>query len=170
MGAAGSERQITNVNDGTAATDAVNVRQMNATASAARDAAIVAGNATANELAKQLGGGAGVAEDGTITGPTYNFNDGSEHKTVGDALGNLDKRTADNTTKIGELEGSVGNLDQLAVKYDSTAKDSIALGNAGTPVKLSNVANGNVAATSTEAINGSQLHGTAQSVADALGG
>ncbi|UNK01365.1 YadA-like family protein [Ralstonia insidiosa] len=170
VGAAGSERQITNVNDGTAATDAVNVRQMNATASAARDAAIVAGNATANELAKQLGGGAGVAEDGTITGPTYNFNDGSEHKTVGDALGNLDKRTADNTTKIGELEGSVGNLDQLAVKYDSTAKDSIALGNAGTPVKLSNVANGNVAATSTEAINGSQLHGTAQSVADALGG
>lgn len=170
VGAAGSERQITNVNDGTEATDAVNVRQMNATANAARDAAIVTGNATANELAKQLGGGAGVAEDGTVTGPTYNFNDGSEHKTVGDALGNLDKRTSDNTTKIGDLEGSVGNLDQLAVKYDSIAKDSITLGNAGTPVKLSNVANGSITEKSTDAINGSQLHGTAQSVAEALGG
>ena len=36
--------------------------------------------------------------------------------------------------------------------------------------KITNVANGNVSATSTDAINGSQLYGTANSVATALGG
>ncbi|SMB78498.1 Autotransporter adhesin [Pasteurella testudinis DSM 23072] len=38
------------------------------------------------------------------------------------------------------------------------------------PMQLTNVAKGKVAAGSTDAINGNQLHGTAKSVADALGG
>ncbi|MGR3806219.1 YadA-like family protein [Pasteurella testudinis] len=38
------------------------------------------------------------------------------------------------------------------------------------PMQLTNVADGKVAAGSTDAINGNQLHGTAKSVADALGG
>ncbi|TNH01300.1 hypothetical protein FHQ23_03335, partial [Testudinibacter sp. TR-2022] len=38
------------------------------------------------------------------------------------------------------------------------------------PMVITNVADGNVAAGSTDAINGNQLHGTAQSVANALGG
>ncbi|WP_436967878.1 YadA-like family protein [Burkholderia multivorans] len=88
---------------------------------------------------------------------------------------------------VNVAEGTAGtdavNVDQMkkyvadngggaanAVTYDDPAKSSVTLGNAGTPVTVTNVAGGAVNATSTDAINGSQLHGTAQSVADSLGG
>ncbi|WP_415750221.1 beta strand repeat-containing protein [Burkholderia pyrrocinia] len=67
-------------------------------------------------------------------------------------------------------EGDDGKLTSLAVAYDDAGKTSITLGGAGTPVSIHNVAAGAVSATSTDAINGSQLFGTAQSVADAIGG
>ncbi len=63
--------------------------------------------------------------------------------------------------------GGAGN--PLAVGYTDAAKGEVALeGAAGTVI--SNVKAGAVGATSSEAINGSQLQGTAQSVADAIGG
>ena len=51
----------------------------------------------ANGLAEALGGGATVAEDGTITAPTYNLTDASGNTTatannVGDALKNLNEK------------------------------------------------------------------------------
>lgn len=54
--------------------------------------------------------------------------------------------------------------------YDSSAHDKVTLGNAGTAVQLTNVADGEVAAGSLDAVNGGQLFGVSQSVADALGG
>ncbi len=56
----------------------------------------------------------------------------------------------------------------LAVVYDSAAKDSVTFGGAGAtaPVKLHNVAEGLVSATSTDAVNGSQLYATNQRIAD----
>ncbi|WP_253197030.1 hypothetical protein [Burkholderia cenocepacia] len=60
-------------------------------------------------------------------------------------------------------------LTSLAVAYDSATQDVVTLkGTDGTT--LTNVKAGAVTATSTDAINGAQLHGTAQSVADSLGG
>nr|WP_159462838.1 YadA family autotransporter adhesin [Caballeronia catudaia] len=56
------------------------------------------------------------------------------------------------------------------VQYDDANHTSVTFGNPGTPVTLKNVAPGAVTDTSTEAINGSQLHATAQSAATALGG
>ncbi|KFL49342.1 hypothetical protein JM78_35075, partial [Burkholderia pyrrocinia] len=60
-------------------------------------------------------------------------------------------------------------LTSLAVTYGDASKSTVALGGAN-GTTLSNVAAGAVSATSTDAINGSQLHGVSQSVADSLGG
>lgn len=78
---------------------------------------------------------------------------------------NVDQLTA-------AVKSGVGQLDTLAVKYDDSSKRQVSLGagNGGVPVRLANVAAGNVAAGSTDAVNGSQLHGATDSVAAALGG
>ena len=58
--------------------------------------------------------------------------------------------------------------DNAAVKYDNaTAKDQVTLGGVGatTPVALTNVKAGALNATSTDAVNGSQLYTTNQKVA-----
>ncbi|WP_308464234.1 cell surface protein, partial [Acinetobacter colistiniresistens] len=63
-----------------------------------------------------------------------------------------------------------GGLDDAAVKYDDpTAKDKITLAGVG-GTTITNVKAGAVNATSTDAINGSQLHGVADSVKNAIGG
>ncbi|CAE6882452.1 YadA-like family protein [Paraburkholderia domus] len=57
-----------------------------------------------------------------------------------------------------------------AVIYDSSKHDKVTFGNTGTPVALTNVAAGQIKSSSTDAVNGAQLYGTAASVAAALGG
>ncbi|WP_373557220.1 beta strand repeat-containing protein, partial [Burkholderia sp. MSMB1078WGS] len=57
-----------------------------------------------------------------------------------------------------------GNLTSLAVTYDDAMKTGITLGNAGTPVAIHNVAAGDLSATSTDAVNGSQLFETNRNV------
>ncbi|WP_253074389.1 hypothetical protein, partial [Paraburkholderia tropica] len=88
-----------------------------------------------------------------------------------------------NTTSISNLQGSVttlqGNVTTMqgqitningkladAVMYDSSAHTSVTLGGTGasTNVKLSNVAAGTLSSTSTDAVNGSQLYATNNSV------
>ncbi|MDS0790677.1 YadA-like family protein [Burkholderia pseudomultivorans] len=104
-------------------------------------------------VADKIGGGAGVGADGSITDPTYSVG-GQDYHSVGDALDALDKSSGGNP---------------LAVAYDSASKDTVTLAGAdGTTI--TNVKAGAVTAASTDAINGSQLHATAQSVADSLGG
>ncbi len=103
VGAAGSERQIVNVANGTNGTDAVNIAQLQAM-------------------------GADVNSSGVVT--------------------------------------------NSFVAYDDSAKAKVTLGGAGstTPVTLTNIAAGKVAATSSDAVNGSQLYKTANSIAKAMGG
>jgi autotransporter adhesin len=59
-----------------------------------------------------------------------------------------------------------------AVRYDSSLHTAVTLGGAGAvqPVKLTNIAPGQLAANSKDAVNGSQLYATANSIAGALGG
>jgi trimeric autotransporter adhesin len=64
----------------------------------------------------------------------------------------------------GVLDPTTG--ESLAVTYVNAAKTGIALGTAGTPVMVSNVAAGSVSATSTEIVNGAQLFATNQTVSD----
>ncbi|CAB3750285.1 hypothetical protein LMG29660_01229 [Burkholderia puraquae] len=96
-----------------------------------------------------LGGGAGVGADGSVTQPTYSVG-GKDYNNVGDALD--------------AIAASGGDPD--AVKYDDGTHQAITLGNAGTPVAIHNVAAGELSATSTDAVNGSQLFATNQSIGD----
>ncbi|WP_241030715.1 YadA-like family protein [Paraburkholderia sp. Ac-20347] len=76
---------------------------------------------------------------------------------------------------VSNIAGSITNINgklQDAVMYDSTSHDSVSLGgaDASAPVALHNVKNGEVSASSFDAVNGSQLYALGSSTADALGG
>ncbi|QNR97972.1 YadA-like family protein [Stenotrophomonas sp. 169] len=137
---------------------------------------------TATSVANGLGGGSAVNPDGTIQAPTYKIGAGAtEYNNVGDALTDIDGRVITNTDDISGLKdglaaGTVGLVQQagpganLTVGKD-TDGDAVDFTNkARASRKLIGVAAGEVSATSNEAINGSQLYGTAKSVADSLGG
>ncbi|KVH69034.1 hypothetical protein WJ42_03480 [Burkholderia cepacia] len=143
---------------------------------------------TAQNVADALGGGSSVDESGKSTAPTYSLADPVDgtkevaYHNVGDALENLDGRVAGNTTEITNIKNEfkdTGLVDgdghtRAAVTYDKNAdgtanyKSATLAGEGGTT--LTNVKAGKVSADSKDAINGAQLHDTAQSVADALGG
>ncbi|WP_249201116.1 YadA-like family protein [Burkholderia cenocepacia] len=116
-------------------------------------------------VAKSLGGGASVDADGNVTNPSYKVSD-KTFDNVGDAIENISNSL---------VHGSIGLVQQDDTTRDITvAKDTDGTtvnfaGTAGNRV-LSGVAAGAVSATSVDAVNGSQLHGTAQSVADVIGG
>jgi len=134
---------------------------------------------TNQSVADGLGGGTKLNPDGTISGPTYTV-DGKPVKNVGDAITNIDGRTTNNTTAITNLgdqlnSGSVGLVQQEAKSRNITvAKDKDGKQVSFTGIDgdraLTGVAKGAITASSAEAVNGSQLHGSSKSVADALGG
>ena len=82
------------------------------------------------------------------------------------ANGNVAAGSTDgvNGGQLFALQGSVGTLDGLAVKYDDSTKSHVTLGSVGTPVGVSNVANGALNALSSDAVNGSQLFATNQTI------
>ncbi|WP_244206484.1 YadA family autotransporter adhesin [Caballeronia pedi] len=118
--------------------------------------------------------------DGKITKPTYTFEDNSTFHNVGDALTNLDGRVTTNTTAITDLTNQINNGEIGLVQQDATTRNiTVAKDTDGTKVDFTGTAGarvldgvdaGAVNETSKQAINGSQLHATAQSAADALGG
>nr|WP_269139152.1 YadA-like family protein [Burkholderia territorii] len=128
---------------------------------------------TAQSVAGALGGGSAVNPDGTIAPPTYTIG-GTDLHNVGDALTNLDGRTQANSDGLSDLRDKLsdgGVIDpttgeSLAVTYTDADKKAVQLGNAGTPVTVQNVAAGALSATSTDAVNGSQLFATNQSIGD----
>ncbi|WP_266167872.1 ESPR-type extended signal peptide-containing protein [Dyella subtropica] len=155
VGAAGNTRQIINMAAGTAATDAVNVSQL-------------------TPVVDALGGGAKVdATTGAVTGPSYTIQ-GTTQTIVGGALTSLNTAVTNNTTNITTLtnnlnSGTVGLVQQASAGANIT----VAAGKGGTAVDfagtngartLKSVAIGALSATSTEAVNGSQLFATNQNV------
>ncbi|MBN3739160.1 MULTISPECIES: YadA-like family protein [Burkholderia] len=158
-GNGGSPVHLTNVAEGNVAagsTDAVNGAQLRRA---------IDGTAAA------LGGGATVNPDGSIGAPSYKVGGGSFNN-VGDALTNLDGRVGSNTTTLENHETRLGNaetniagntaaiagLQQDALQFDPTL-GAYSAARGGAPTKLTNVADGNVAAGSTDAVNGGQLSG-----------
>ncbi|WP_413190970.1 ESPR-type extended signal peptide-containing protein [Psychrobacter sp. AT9] len=106
IGDAGSERRLTNVAAGGADTDAVNVSQLEGLSTTVDDNTT---RSTGNLAA--LGGNAAYdAATDTYTAPTYTLDNGANTNTtadfdnVGDALGNLDGRTATNTSDIANIQ------------------------------------------------------------------
>lgn len=114
----------------------------------------------ADSFTSYLGGGADISDAGVLTGPTYTIG-GTDYNNVGDAL------AAINTS----FSTSLGD----ALLWDATAKGgdgafSAGRGTDNTASIITNVADGAISSTSSDAINGSQLYTTNKYIADALGG
>ncbi len=151
---------LSNVKAGTADLDAVNVSQLKSSGLIGEDGKSIAAvtydkkaDGTANYNSVTLGGG-------KSTSPVTLSN-------VAQGKAGTDAVNVDQLTKaISDVEGG---MNPLAVSYDTVAKDKVTLtGEKGTT--LTNLNAGKVSADSKDAVNGSQLYGTAKSVADALGG
>ncbi len=139
-------RRITGLAAGSSATDAVNVSQL---------------NKTGQDTATALGGGATLdATTGTWTAPSYSINNISA---TGSNTGPLVSNNVG--AALTNLNTSLTNTAAVAVKYDdASTKTQVTFNPAGTSVKLTNVAAGTLNATSTDAVNGSQLFATNQTV------
>ncbi|WP_346778222.1 YadA-like family protein [Paraburkholderia sp. Ac-20342] len=193
VGSVGYERRVTNVAAGAAATDAVNVSQLQSEA--------VKSNEIGNSVAASLGGGAAYnSTTGTVSAPSYSVG-GTTVGSIGDALGNIDGRTTQNAADIAKNADDIAkNADDIAqnstsitnvqnqlasgtvglVQQDETTRDlTVGKDTDGTVVNMAGtagsrtvtgVAAGVVNASSVDAINGSQLYANSASVASALGG
>ncbi|UZW62815.1 YadA family autotransporter adhesin [Lysobacter enzymogenes] len=110
--------------------------------------------------AQRLGGGAAVAADGTVTAPNYVIA-GNGYANVGAALAALD--------------GNAQALDAYAVQYDDDGAgnpdySAITLrGPVGTGTVLGNLAAGQIAAGSLQAVNGGQVFGIGTGIANLFG-
>ncbi|EKM8913652.1 YadA-like family protein [Escherichia coli] len=110
----------------------------------------------ADSFTSYLGGGADISDTGVLTGPTYSIS-GTDYTNVGDALAAINTSFSD----------SLGD----ALLWDTTAgKFSAKHGINNDPSVITDIANGAVSSTSSDAINGSQLYGVSDYIADALGG
>ncbi len=147
-GTNGTDSKITNLLAGTVSsdsTDAINGSQL---------------YGLADSFTSYLGGGADISDAGVLTGPTYTIG-GTDYNNVGDAL------AAINTS----FSTSLGD----ALLWDATAKGgdgafSAGRGTDNTASIITNVADGAISSTSSDAINGSQLYDTSKYIADTLGG
>ena len=167
LGGAGGTT-LANVKAGTADTDAANVAQVKGVANA-------------------IGGGAAVAADGTITAPSFNIG-GKSYSTVGDTFGavdtsltDLDGRVTGNSTSVTNLtkqyEALSAGTSGLVTFDASSSTVKVASAQAGSKVDFANrdgqartLANVAAGTADGDAVNVSQLKGTAESVANALGG
>jgi autotransporter adhesin len=147
-------QKLINLADGTDTSDAVNKGQL--------DTAIASVNGLVNPLAvsytssnkDQIEVGDGAGGTAKISGLTAGTDD-------------TDAVNVKQLKDAGIIDGSGQTLN--AVVYDAADKAKVTFGGATGSV-LDNVAAGQVSASSMQAINGSQLYGASQSVADALGG
>ncbi|MBR7906518.1 YadA family autotransporter adhesin [Burkholderia cenocepacia] len=163
-----------NVADGVAAGDAVNVGQLGKATDTLNQSITTVGN----QVTTNTGNIAALQQDalqwnpdGSIGAPNYKIG-GSAFNNVGDALTNLDGRVGSNTTTLANHETRIGNaetniagntaaiagLQRDALQFDPTL-GAFNAARGGAPTKLTNVADGNVAAGSTDAVNGGQLSG-----------
>ncbi|EHN6652961.1 YadA-like family protein [Escherichia coli] len=136
--------KITNILDGTVtatSSDAINGSQLYDLSS---------------NIATYFGGNASVNTDGVFTGPTYKIGE-TNYYNVGDALAAINSSFS---TSLGD-----------ALLWDATAgKFSAKHGTNGDASVITDVADGEISDSSSDAVNGSQLHGVNSYVVDALGG
>ncbi|EJV7213847.1 YadA-like family protein [Escherichia coli] len=122
--------------------------------------------------------------DGTISASSKDAVNGSQLKATNDDVeantaniatntSNIATNTASiatNTTNITNLTDSVGDLQADALLWNETKKAFSAAHGQDTTSKITNVKDADLTADSTDAVNGSQLHGVSSYVVDALGG
>ena len=136
--------KITNILDGTVtatSSDAINGSQLYDLSS---------------NIATYFGGNASVNTDGVFTGPTYKIGE-TNYYNVGDALAAINSSFS---TSLGDT-----------LLWDATAgKFSAKHGTNGDASVITDVADGEISDSSSDVVNGSQLHGVSSYVVDALGG
>jgi autotransporter adhesin len=111
-------------------------------------------------LVQQVGGapGAGAITVGAQTGGTsVNIAGTSGARTLSGVAAGV---AATDAVDVGQLLAALAGVSTNAVQYDNASRNSVTLGGAGaaSPVALNNVAAGQVAAGSTQAVNGGQLY------------
>ncbi len=126
-------------------------------------------------VASAIGATSTVNPDGSITAPSFTVGDGKGGTTtvhnVGDVVTNLDGRVTGNETAIGNIRdemssGVIGLVQQAGAGANLTVganTDGAAVdftNNAGVGRKLTGLADGDVNATSTDAVTGRQLNAT----------
>ncbi|HAX9730477.1 TPA: hypothetical protein JS183_003495 [Escherichia coli] len=136
--------KITNILDGTVtatSSDAINGSQLYDLSS---------------NIDTYFGGNASVNTDGVFTGPTYKIGE-TNYYNVGDALAAINSSFS---TSLGDALLWDASVDKFSAKHGTNGDASV----------ITDVANGDVSSTSSDAVNGSQLYTTNKYVVDALGG
>lgn len=154
VGSDGNLRQITNVAPGTDPNDAATVGQVQGALDAITTLnanTVLYDDGTHGLITLDGAGGTTIANvaDGTLAADSTEAVNGSQ-------LYATNQNVAGNTTAIGELQ-------TLSVQYTDASQTEVVLGGAG-GTTISNVADGTLAADSTEAVNGAQLFATNQQV------
>ncbi|HDR9105763.1 TPA: hypothetical protein QDB15_004081, partial [Burkholderia vietnamiensis] len=143
---AGSEgtRTLTGISAGVEDTDAVNVSQLHSLSTT-----------TSNSLTS-LSTGLSSSERDVSSLSTSLLGTADEVATLSTRLSTVNANLSDLGATINGLQTSMGN----AVSYDDSSRAFITLGGVGATnaVLLTNVAAGTISATSTDAVNGSQVH------------
>ncbi|WOI53104.1 YadA-like family protein [Parvularcula sp. LCG005] len=187
IGSAGAERQLTNLAPGSADTDAVNVAQLTRVSDNVDLVSTQVGTLTFDLTAlsdisvqytditrRQIDLGDGVnpvtvtnLADGAIASGSRDAVSGGQLYTVRTDLDDLTLQVDVVSTDLSTLNTAFGNvsddvdlLNDLAVQYVSSARTAIVLGDGVQPVSVSNLADGAVDATSSDAVNGAQLFAT----------
>ena len=110
-------------------------------------------------------------KDGDLTAGSTDAVNGSQLKTTNDAVAANTTNIATNTTNITNLTDAVDSLGDDSLLWNATAGAfSAKHGTNGTDSKITNLLAGTVSSDSTDAINGSQLYGLADSFTSYLGG
>ncbi|SEK10673.1 Head domain of trimeric autotransporter adhesin [Paraburkholderia tropica] len=185
-------RRIVNMAAGQGDTDAVNVAQLKGVTSAlgggagvGGDGSVMApsyvlGNQTYGDVGTALKAVESTAITGSVDGVKY---DTSAHTRItfdsadaGTVLSNVANGKADrDAINLGQLKAAGldvdgnGNATNSFVAYDDTSRATVTLGGAS-GTRITNLVAGNVAAGSSDAVNGAQLYGVASGTAKALGG
>ncbi|KRF02101.1 hypothetical protein ASG87_11505 [Frateuria sp. Soil773] len=154
------------------------------------DSVAIGGAATASSGGGVALGSNAVADRAGMAGATERFSNAAVASTAGAVsvgaagaerqITNVAGGTADtdavNVRQLSAVNDRVQNVGKLAVKYDADAsgnptnKVTLAGDGSGAPVAITNLADGNVAAGSTDAVNGGQLAATNTAVANYFGG
>ncbi|MCH2010497.1 hypothetical protein MKX20_18335, partial [Acinetobacter nosocomialis] len=172
-------QKITNVAAGTisaSSTDAVNGSQLNTTNQNVTTALNTANTAVTNAAAAQATADKGLnfsvnggTADNVKLGETVNFADGTNTTAVYDPATNTYKYNVNDNialTNAGSLTVGNSKVDNSGLTITGGPSVTTAGINAGNQ-KITNVAVGTISATSTDAVNGSQLNTTNQNVTTA---
>ena len=163
--APGAAQKLTNLDAGTlsgSSTDAVNGSQLFATnTNVGTNTTNLANLGTS--AASALGGGAAYnSATGVWTAPSYSIQ-GTSYNNVGSALGGVDSSLTALNNSV--TSGSIGVVQRTSTPNIATLTAAGGTASApGAAQKLTNLAKGNLAADSTDAVNGSQLYTVADQV------